>query len=221
VLLNVRRASLGEHPRRRRALRAPGVPGAAAGRILCVTAAVLAAHGCGVSLDHQECDGETTACELRIAAVDCISGDGCTWGTQCTPIDCNSRAASRCTFPQCHPDSEACGWANSYIGLPDCTATLTTNCLPPLRGRLPERVRERSRLRLAHGVHGPRHRAMRGPRLPSPRSRRFRRACYQRRDRASREEPAPRGDRRRRTVTPRRQRFPFRRPALRTGHDVS
>jgi len=99
-----------------------------------VAAAVLAAHGCGVSLDHQECDGETTAFELRIAAVDCISGDGCTWGTQCTPIDCNSRAASRCTFPQCHPDSEACGWANSYIGLPDCTATLTTNCLPPCAG---------------------------------------------------------------------------------------
>jgi hypothetical protein len=103
--------------------------GAAAARILSVIAAVLAAHGCGT--EYGECEGETQPCENRLFADNCSTGDGCTWGTQCTPIDCNSLTANQCTFPQCRPGSlDACSWADSFIGLPDCAATVTTNCLP-------------------------------------------------------------------------------------------
>lgn len=105
----------------------------AAARGLSVAAVVLAAHGCG--MEYEQCEGETQGCEMRVFDRDCTRGDGCLWGTQCAPLDCDSLTASQCTYPHCNLGSlEPCSWNEFGPGLSDCTATLTTNCLPPCGG---------------------------------------------------------------------------------------
>lgn len=109
--------------------------GRVAARILFVTAVVLGMHGC-LSMEHQACGGETTPCEARLFAGNCSYGDGCTWGTQCAPVDCASVGLSECqTFPHCYSSGGNCSVDQvSETGLPNCTATVTKNCLPPCAG---------------------------------------------------------------------------------------